>query len=164
MQLGSRGQILIDLIGAGALLGLGLFQLTPAVTLGEEGWAMQLMGQLPELDWLPLMGLGAGCALVSPENLVFYVKEGGMLLSNHTGLRGDLEVGLVFVAVTTSLLLLPPLLWLFSGGRLREPLTRLNDWLVHRAEWLVGVFALVLGLYLGWQGIEGLSQLTAVVS
>ncbi|MCP9831114.1 GAP family protein [Synechococcus sp. HJ21-Hayes] len=164
MHLGTRGQVLMDLIGAGALIGLGLFQLTPAVTLGEEGWAMQLMGQLPELDWLPLMGLGAGCALVSPENLVFYVKEGGMLLSNHTGLRGDLEVGLVFVAVTTSLLLLPPLLWLFSGGRLREPLTRLNDWLVHRAEWLVGVFALVLGLYLGWQGIEGLSQLTAVVS
>jgi hypothetical protein len=87
-----------------------------------------------------------------------------MLLANHTGLRGDLEVGLVFVAVTTSLLLLPPLLWLLSGGRLREPLTRLNDWLVHRAEWLVGVFALVLGLYLGWQGIEGLQQLTAVVS
>ena len=87
-----------------------------------------------------------------------------MLLSNHTGLRGDLEVGLVFVAVATSLLLLPPLLWLFSGGRLREPLTRLNDWLVHRAEWLVGVFALVLGLYLGWQGIEGLHQLTAVAT
>jgi hypothetical protein len=96
--------------------------------------------------------------------LVFYVKEGGMLLSNHTGLLGDLEVGLVFVAVATSLLLLPPLLWLFSGGRLREPLTRLNDWLVHRAEWLVGVFALVLGLYLGWQGIEGLHQLALVTS
>ena len=160
MHLGSRGQVLVDLIGAGALVGLGLFQLTPAVTLGEEGWALQLMSQLPEMDWLPLLGLGAGCALVSPENLVFYVKEGGMLLANHTGLRGDLEVGAVFVAVTTSLLLLPPLLWVLTGGRLRQPLTRLNDWLVHRAEWLVGVFALVLGAYLGWQGIEGLHQMT----
>jgi len=158
MHLGSRGQVLIDLIGAGALVGLGLFQLTPAVTIGEENWAMQLMGQLPELTWLPLLGLGAGCALVSPENLVFYVKEGGMLLTNHTSLRGDLEVGAVFVAVTTSLLL-PPLAWLLSGGRLRQPLTRLNDWLVHRAEWLVGVFALVLGVYLGWQGLEGLHQM-----
>jgi hypothetical protein len=160
MHLGSRGQVLMDLIGAGALVALGLFQLTPAVALGEENWAMQLMGQLPELDWLPLMGLGAGCALVSPENLVFYVKEGGMLLTNHTSLQGDLEVGVVFVAVTTSLLLLPPLAWLISRGRLREPLTSINDWLVHRAEWLVGVFALLLGLYLGWQGIEGLYQMT----
>lgn len=160
MQLGSRGQVLMDLIGAGALVALGLFQLTPAAAIGEESWAMQLMGQLPELDWFPLLGLGAGCALVSPENLVFYAKEGGMLLTNHTSLRGDLEVGAVFVAVTTSLLLLPPLAWLLSGGRLRQPLSRLNDWLVHRAEWLVGVFALVLGVYLGWQGIEGLYQMT----
>jgi len=164
MHLGSRGQVLIDLIGAGALVGLGLFQLTPAVTIGEEGWAMQLMGQLPELEWMPLMGLGAGCALISPENLVFYVKEGGMLLANHTSWRGDLEVGAVFVAMATSLLLLPPLLWLLSGGRLREPLTRLNDWLVHRAEWLVGVFALLLGIYLGWQGLDGLHQMTLLAA
>jgi hypothetical protein len=164
MHQGSRGQVLMDLIGAGALLGLGLFQLTPAVALGEENWAMQLMGQLPELGGMPLLALGAGCALVSPENLVFYVKEGGMLLSNHTGLRGDLEVGAVFVAVTTSLLLLPPLLWLVSGDRLRAPLTALNDWLVHRAEWLVGVFALVLGLYLGWQGLEGLHHMNLLAA
>ncbi|MCU0529455.1 MAG: GAP family protein [Cyanobium sp. Prado107] len=164
MHQGSRGQVLMDLIGAGALLGLGLFQLTPAVALGEENWAMQLMGQLPELGGMPLLALGAGCALVSPENLVFYVKEGGMLLSNHTGLRGDLEVGAVFVAVTTSLLLLPPLLWLVSGERLRAPLTALNDWLVHRAEWLVGVFALVLGLYLGWQGLEGLHHMNLLAA
>jgi hypothetical protein len=156
MHLGSRSQILIDLIGAGALLGLGLFQLTPAVAIGEENWAMQLMGKLPGLGGLPLLSLGAGCALVSPENLVFYVKEGGMLLTNHASLRGDLEVGALFVAITSSLLLLPPLLWLVSGERLREPLTALNDWLVHRAEWLVGVFALALGFYLGWQGLEGL--------
>lgn len=160
MPLGSRAQVLMDLAGAGALLGLGLFQLTPAVALGEENWAMQLMAQLPELDWLPLMGLGAGCALLSPENLVFYLKEGSLLLAQHTGLRADLEVGAVFVGVTSSLLLLPPLAWLLSGGRLREPLTRLNGWLVHRAEWLVGVFALLLGCYLGWQGIEGLHRLT----
>ena len=150
------------LIGAGALVGLGLFQLTPAVAMGEENWAMQLMAQLPELDWFPLMGLGAGCALVSPENLVFYVKEGSMLLTNHTGLQGDLTVGAVFVAVTTSLLLLPPLAWMLSRGQLRDPLTRLNDWLVHRAEWLVGVFALLLGVYLGWQGIEGLHQMALI--
>lgn len=47
MQLGGRGQVLMDLIGAGALMALGLFQLTPAVAIGEESWAMQLMGQLP---------------------------------------------------------------------------------------------------------------------
>jgi len=84
-----------------------------------------------------------------------------MLLAEHTGLRGDLEVGLVFVAITLSLLLIPPLLWLLSGERLRRPLVALNDWLVHRAEWLVGVFALLLGVYMGWEGLLGLAQLGA---
>lgn len=121
---------------------------------------MQLMSRLPELEGLPLLGLGAGCALVSPENLVFYIKEGGMLLTNHTSWRGDLEVGAVFVAVTASLLLLPPLLWILNGEGLRQRLEVINEWLVHRAEWLVGVFALLLGLYLGWQGLEGLHQFT----
>jgi hypothetical protein len=151
----------MDLLGAGALVGLGLFQLTPAVAIGEENWAMQLMARLPELQGPSLLALGAGCALASPENLVFYAKEGGMLLAEHTGLRGDLEVGLVFVAITLSLLLIPPLLWLLSGERLRRPLVALNDWLVHRAEWLVGVFALLLGLYMGWEGLLGLAQLGA---
>jgi len=95
---------------------------------------------------------------------VFYVKEGGMLLTNHTSLRGDLEVGAGVLAVTASLLLLPPLLWIVNGEGLRASLERVNDWLVHRAEWLVGVFALVLGLYLGWQGLEGLYQLTVLAS
>jgi len=161
LQLGSRGPILMDLLGAGALVGLGLFQLTPAVAIGEENWAMQLMARLPELQGPSLLALGAGCALASPENLVFYAKEGGMLLAEHTGLRGDLEVGLVFVAITLSLLLIPPLLWLLSGERLRRPLVALNDWLVHRAEWLVGVFALLLGVYMGWEGLLGLAQLGA---
>ena len=87
-----------------------------------------------------------------------------MLLTNHTSLRGDLEVGAVFVTVTTSLLLLPPLAWLISRGKLRDPLSRINGWLVHRAEWLVGVFALMLGIYLGWQGIEGLHQMSQLAA
>jgi hypothetical protein len=53
----------------------------------------------------------------------------------------------VFVAITTSLLL--------------PPLARLNDWLVHRAEWLVGMLALVLGLYLDWQGLSALGTCPA---
>jgi hypothetical protein len=51
-----------------------------------------------------------------------------------------------------------------NGEGLRVSLERVTDWLVHRAEWLVGVFALVLGVYLGWQGIEGLHHLTLLAT
>ena len=50
---GHRDQVLIDLIGAGGLLALGLYQLTPQALIGEEGMALRLMNRLPQMaTWL----------------------------------------------------------------------------------------------------------------
>ena len=40
---GEREQVLVDLLGAGALIGLGLYELTPRASLAEEGMALKLM-------------------------------------------------------------------------------------------------------------------------
>ena len=60
---GEREQVLIDLLGAGALVGLGLYQLTPQANLGEEGMALRLMNQLPDFSTLSLVLIGATSAL-----------------------------------------------------------------------------------------------------
>jgi hypothetical protein len=49
------------------------------------------------------------------------------------------------------------LAWLVSRGSIREAITKLEDWLQHKAEWLVGVLALVLGAYLLYEGLHGLN-------
>lgn len=156
---GEQGQVLIDLIGAAALLGIGLYQFTPAATIGEEGMALRLMNQLPDCRTPMLVLIGASSALLTPENLVFYLKEAGLLLVNQPGFSRDLELTGVFVLVASSLLLLPPLAWIASGGGIREPLVRLEGWLEHRAEWLVGVLALLISAYLAWEGLHGLWML-----
>ena len=46
--------------------------------------------------------------------------------------------------------------WLVSRGAIREPIARLENWLQHKAEWLVGVLALALGAYLLYEGLHGL--------
>ena len=148
LEHGEREQVLIDLIGAGALLALGLYQLTPQAMLGEEGMALRLMNKLPDVDTTMLVLIGAGGALLTPENLVFYLKEAGLLLINHPGLSADVEVTGLFTLMASSLLLLPPLAWISTSGSIREPIARLEDWLQHRAEWLVGVLALVFAAYL----------------
>jgi hypothetical protein len=89
---GGREQVLIDLLGAGALIGLGLYQLTPQANIGEEGMALKLMNQLPDFSTAALLGIGAISALLTPENLVFYLKEAGLLLLNEPGLKADAEV------------------------------------------------------------------------
>ena len=159
---GEREQVLIDLLGAGALVGLGLYQLTPQANLGEEGMALRLMNQLPDFNTTTLVLIGASSALLTPENLVFYLKEAGLLLINEPGLQADAEITGLFTLVASSLLLLPPLAWLVSRGAIREPIARLEDWLQHKAEWLVGVLALVLGAYLLYEGLHGLDLMRTV--
>ena len=46
--------------------------MTPGVAIGEEHWAMEPMGNRPDLGGLPLLPLGARRALVSPDNLIFH--------------------------------------------------------------------------------------------
>jgi hypothetical protein len=161
---GGREQVLIDLLGAGALIGLGLYQLTPQANIGEEGMALKLMNQLPDFSTAALLGIGAISALLTPENLVFYLKEAGLLLLNEPGLKADAEVTGLFTLMASSLLLLPPLAWLVSGGGIRESITKLEGWLQHKAEWLVGVLALVLGAYLLYEGLHGLDLMPSVVA
>ena len=153
---GEQGQVVIDLVGATALLVIGLYQLTPAAELGQEGMALRLINQLPDFRTPMLVLLGASSALLTPENLVFYLKEAGLLLVNQPGVSRDLELTGVFVLVASSLLLLPPLAWIATGGGIRDPLLQVEGWLVHRAEWVVGVLALLISAYLAWEGLHGL--------
>ena len=153
---GDRGQVMIDLIGAAVLMGLGVYQLTPAAAIGEQGMAMRLISQLPDFSTPMLVLIGAASALLTPENLVFYLKEAGLLLINQPGVSTDLELTGVFMAVASSLLLLPPLAWIATGGRIRVPLSRLEGWMEHHGEWLVGVLALLISAYLIWEGLHGL--------
>jgi hypothetical protein len=138
---------------------LGLYQLTPQAVLGEEGMALRMMNRLPQMATGALVLVGAAGALLTPENLVFYLKEAGLLLINHPGLRADVEVSGLFVLAASSLLLLPPLAWIASGGSIRAPIAALEEWLQHRAEWLVGVLALLFALYLFYEGLHGLHTL-----
>jgi len=159
LEHGAREQVLIDLLGAGGLLALGLYQLTPQATLGEEGMALRLMNRLPEAGDLLLVLLGAGGALLTPENLVFYLKEAGLLMVNHPGLQADVEITGMYALMASSLMLLPPLAWVLSSGAIREPIVRLEEWLHHRAESLVGVLALLIAAYLLYEGIHGLETM-----
>ena len=159
---GEREQVLIDLVGAGGLLALGLYQLTPQATIGEEGMALRLMGRLPEFSDGVLVAIGAAGALLTPENLVFYLKEAGLMLINHPGMSADLELTSLYALMASSLLLLPPLAWIGSRGGIRAAIERLENWLQHRAEPLVGVLALLFAAYLFYEGIHGLEVMAAV--
>ena len=157
MEKGSNHRTGLDLLGAGALLAVGLRELLSA---GEEGGAPAWSQRLDRFCTLPLIsliGLSTVVQVVSPDDLFLYAKASGTLLASGLGRGSEWLLAGLFTFSTSLLLLLPLLaLWLLGRERVVPALQRAKTWLLHNADPLVGVMSLSLAAYLGWQGIEGL--------
>ena len=159
MDQGSDHRTGLDLLGAGALLAIGLREL---VNRGEQdgtaipSWAGKL-DRLCAMPLPPLLALSAVIQVISPDDLFLYAKAGGSLLA--AGLdRPEEVVGAVLFSLATAALLLIPLaaLLLLGQERLQPWLLTGKQWLYNRADTLVALVSLALAVYLGAQGVQGL--------
>ncbi|MFM7652457.1 MAG: GAP family protein [Vulcanococcus sp.] len=157
MEQGSSHRTGLDLLAAGALLGLGLKELLERREAGGEppGWTRQLdrLCAMP----LPLL-LGASCAIevVSPDDLFLFAKAASALLSGGLNRLQEVVCTAGFTVAASVALLLPFLAVLVGRQQVVPLLERGKQLLFSRGDLLVGGLSLVLAGYLGWQGIEGL--------
>jgi hypothetical protein len=157
MEKGSQHRTGLDLLAAGALLALGLRELLSAGGEGESpAWSRRLDG-FGALPLLPLLGLSSLVQVVSPDDLFLYAKASGNLLAAGLDRSREWLVGGLFTLSTTLLLLVPlRALALLGRERVIPSLEGGKSWLLRNADPLVGLVSLILAVYLGWQGIEGL--------
>jgi hypothetical protein len=157
MEKGSGHRTGLDLLAAGALLGLGVKEL---LTREEEGQAPGWTNMLDQFCAMPLpllLGVSAGLELASPDDVFLLAKTTGSVLQAGLGMGGELLATAVFSLVSSLLLLLPLLALLLLGAERVQPLLRAGkQWLFARGDLLVGLVSIGLALYLGWQGVEGL--------
>jgi hypothetical protein len=157
MEKGSSHRTGLDLLAAGALLGLGVKEL---LSREEEGQAPGWTNKLEQFCAMPLpllLGVSAGLELASPDDLFLLAKTASSVLQAGLGRSGELLATAVFTVVSALLLLLPLLALLLLGAERVQPLLRSGkQWLFARGDILVGLVSIGLALYLGWQGIEGL--------
>jgi hypothetical protein len=157
MEKGSGHRTGLDLLAAGALLGLGLKEL---LSREEEGQAPGWTNKLEQFCAMPLpllLGVSAGLELASPDDVFLLAKTAGSLLQAGLGLGGELLATAVFTLVSGLLLLLPLLALVALGAERVQPLLRGGkQWLFARGDLLVGLVSIGLALYLGWQGVGGL--------
>ena len=159
MEQGSSHRTGLDLLAAGALLGLGLKELLERREAGGEppGWTRQLdrLCAMP----LPLL-LGASCALevVSPDDLFLFAKAASALLAGGLNRLQEALFTAGFTVAASLALLLPFLAVLLGRQQVVPLLERGKQLLFARGDLLVGGLSLVLAGYLGWQGIEGLGM------
>lgn len=157
MEKGTSHRTGLDLVGAGALLALGLKELLSGEAAGgPPGWTSKLE-RFCALPLPLLLGVSAGLQLASPDDLFLLAKTAGSLLEAHLGPGPELLATAVFCLMSAVLLLLPLLALLLLGPqRVLPVLRRGKDWLYARGDLLVGLVSLGLAAYLGWQGVEGL--------
>ena len=157
MDQGSSHRIGLDLLGAGALLALGIKELVESGQEGNEppGWTRQLdrLCAMP----LPLL-LGASCAIevVSPDDLFLFAKAASALLAGGLSRAQEVLFTAGFTLAASLALLLPFAAVLLGRQQVLPLLERGKQLLFARGDLLVGGLSLVLAGYLGWQGIEGL--------
>jgi hypothetical protein len=157
MAKGSSHRTGLDLLGAGALLALGLKEL---LSSGEESGPPGWTDKLERFVAMPLpllLGISAGLQVASPDDLFLFAKTAGSLLEAGLSRSQEVLATAVFSLMSGLLLLLPVLgLALLGQERVLPGLRRGKAWLYARGDLLVGLVSVALAVYLGWQGVEGL--------
>ena len=158
MEKGTSHRTGLDLLAAGALLGLGLKELLSKEEegAGPPGWTHRL-DQFSAMPLPLLLAISAALQVASPDDLFLFAKTATSLLAAGLDRGTEVLATAVFSLVSASLLLTPLLALLLVGPeRILPLLERGKQWLFAKGDLLVGLVSVALALYLGWQGIEGL--------
>ena len=158
MDKGSSHRTGLDLLAAGALLGLGMKELLKKEDVGSAppGWTRKL-DQFCAMPLPLLLAISAALEVVRPDALFLFTKTAGSLLTAGLGTGEELLATGVFSLVSATLLLIPLLTLVLAGPeRVLTLLERGKQWLFAKGDLLVGLVSVALAVYLGWQGIEGL--------
>jgi hypothetical protein len=158
MDKGSSHRTGLDLLAAGALLGLGMKELLNKNDGGSEppGWTRKL-DQFCAMPLPLLLAISAALEVARPDALFLFTKTAGSLLAAGLGTGRQVLATGVFSLVSASLLLTPLITLILAGPeRVLTLLERGKQWLFAKGDLLVGLVSVALAVYLGWQGIEGL--------
>lgn len=97
--------------------------------------------------------LGLVLAAVNPKNLAMSVGTGVTVGTAALGVGSATIVLAVFTLIAVSTVLLPVVGYLVAAERMRAPLDRLREWLVHNNAAVMSVLLLVIGVVLIGKGI-----------
>jgi threonine/homoserine/homoserine lactone efflux protein len=101
-------------------------------------------------------GVALLLSVTNLKELLFGVGAGATIGAANLGVGTDMVAAVVFGLVASSTVAVPVIAALIAPERMREPLDRTRDWLVHNNGVVIGVVLLLIGVSLVGDGIGAL--------
>tara|TARA_B100001939_G_scaffold332122_1_gene330821 strand:+ start:219 stop:905 length:687 start_codon:yes stop_codon:yes gene_type:complete len=160
MTHGSHPRTGLDLLGGGALLTLGSRELLSAITGRHTppAWTHSV-DRLTAMPLALLIVLSSVVQVITPDDLLLFAKAASVLLAAGMPFGQELIGSATFTLTASALMLLPCLAVLIGRAQVVPVLQRCKQLLFDRGELVVSGVSLVLGGYLSWQGITGLTRI-----
>ena len=138
-----------------ALLVMAVLKLRQQFRRSEDAalpkWMSSLSGASPRRSLVLGLALGG----VNPKNLLISVAA-GLTIGTASLTVGAQVAGIaVFAVLASATVIVPVVVYLVAGERMRGPLTALNGWLERNNAVIVAVLFLVFGVLLVGNGLTG---------
>lgn len=125
-------------------------------TRGRGGHSPKWMRALTESTPTRAGMTGALLAVVNPKVFFLCIAAGVAAGTGGLGTAGTWTAAVFFVLVSAATVALPVLAYVFSGERLREPLSRLKEWMETHNAALMAAILVVIGLLVLYKGLSHL--------
>jgi hypothetical protein len=138
-----------------ALLVLAVLKFRQQFRRDEEaalpGWMSSLSGASPRRSLVLGLALGG----VNPKNLLISVAA-GLSIGTASLTAGAQVAGIaIYTVLASATVIVPVIVFLGAGERMRAPLTSLNGWLERNNSVIVALLFLVFGVLLVGNGLTG---------
>ncbi|MBO0863935.1 MAG: GAP family protein [Mycobacterium sp.] len=143
----------LRIVVGGALILFGIFRwLTRHRHTDMPGWMRSITNLTPARAGVT----GAVLGVIRPEVLLICAAAGLAIGSAGLGVTRGWISAAIFVAVAASTVAVPVLAYAGAGGRLDDPLDRLEDWMERHNAAMLAVVVILIGLLVLYKGIHAL--------
>lgn len=143
------------LLGMG-LLGLALHEWRARPKPHQQAELPHWLTAVENMRPLAAAATGFGIYAANPKNLTVGVSAGVLFHSLNVAASSALLVGALYVTIASSTIVLPILVFMFAGERVRPWLNELHDWLAQHNAACMAVLLFVIGAVMVGKGIAAL--------
>lgn len=144
-QVGGVQRIIFLILGSLLIL-MSIKTFMGRTKVGEEPDTPKWFEKMTSLKVGGAISFGAALAAVNPKNLLLSISAGVSAGGITQTLSEDVLAIVLFVLVAASTIVIPTVLFLIKGDKIKDKLDEMKTWLIHNNDTITSVMLLFIGL------------------